>query len=112
MTPYEKMCRALTFDNALPGVTDAVSSNQATQRHTEGTTYRCFLPDLTGFIVLCCAGPNCQHHLHQASPTNACLTVSLRPRSSGLQVQGTATSPPSTAKLTFLVLFKFNTASL
>ena len=35
-------------------------SNQATLRHPEDTTYRCFLPDLTGFTAFRRAGPNYQ----------------------------------------------------
>ncbi len=36
---------------------------QAYPRHTEIFTYRCFLPDLTGFVSLNCAGPKHQHRL-------------------------------------------------
>jgi hypothetical protein len=93
---------------ALPSVTQVVSSNQATQRHTEFPTYRCFLPDLTGFIGLCCAGPGCQHHLPEASLTNACLKIGIRPCYSGLQVEGTATSPPSTANQNALLRARSN----
>jgi len=32
--------------------------NQATLRHPERSTYRCFLTDLAGFIDICRAGPN------------------------------------------------------
>ncbi len=41
-------------------------------RHPHGTqdfsTYRCFLPDLTGFVGSCCAGPKRLHYLHRAAP--------------------------------------------
>src|SRR6266566_3460523 len=33
--------------------------NQATLRHPERSTYRCFLTDLAGFIDVCRAGPDC-----------------------------------------------------
>jgi len=38
------------------------SSGQATLRHMEWPTYRCFLPDLTGFAGFHCAGPDRQRH--------------------------------------------------
>jgi len=47
----------------FPKRTGLADSDQATPRHTKGLTYRCFLPDLAGFISLCCARPNPQHHL-------------------------------------------------
>ena len=31
-------------------------------------TYRCFLPDLTGFIAFCRTGPDLQHHSTEAVP--------------------------------------------
>ena len=37
-------------------------SSQAPQRHTRGPTYRCFPPDLAGFVSPCCVGPSSQHH--------------------------------------------------
>ena len=89
----------LTFDNILPSVTQVVSSSQATPRHTRVSAYRCFLPDLTGFTDSCCVGPNCQHHLLGSSLTNTSLIVSIQPCCSGLQVEGTANSPPSTTNL-------------
>ena len=38
-----------------------VGSGQEALRHPELSIYRCFLPDLTGFIALCRAGPGLQH---------------------------------------------------
>ena len=80
-------------------VTHIVNSNQATLRHTKVTAYRCFLPDLAGFTGLRCARPNRHRHLHGADPTKAKPRTGIRPCCSGLQVQGTATSPSSTAKV-------------
>src|SRR5437660_11409057 len=36
----------------------AALRNQATLRHPERSTYRCFLTDLAGFIDICRAGPD------------------------------------------------------
>jgi hypothetical protein len=46
-----------------------------------------------------CAGPRCQHHLLKADLTAMGPRKGIQPRYSGLRVQGTATSPPSTAML-------------
>jgi hypothetical protein len=43
-------------------------------------------------------GPGLQHHLPGANPENARPGAGIKPRYSGLRVQGTATSPSSTAK--------------
>src|SRR3990172_698587 len=42
------------------GLTALTSSGPVTLRHTGLTTYRCFLPDLTGFIALRRVGPGPQ----------------------------------------------------
>jgi len=84
---------------ASPGVTRAVSSDRAPSRHTDAFAYRCFLPDLTGFTKVRCARPDRQRHLLGADPTETKPRAGIRPRCSGLRVQGTATSPSSTATL-------------
>ncbi len=71
-------------------------SSQATLRRPGVATYRCFLPDLTGFIGSRRAGPNFQHHLAAAVLESADPRGGIRPRCSGLRVQGTASSPSST----------------
>ena len=43
------------------------------------TTYRCFLSDLTGFIVLRRIGPNLQHHLAQVVPPDKGLKQEFNP---------------------------------
>ncbi len=88
--------RAPGFVNSIPSVTHAVSSSQAYLRHTKIFTYRCFLPDLTRFMSFRCVGPNCQHHLHEADLTIKESGPGIQSCYSGLQVQGTATSPSST----------------
>lgn len=80
-------------------VTQAVSSAQATLRHTKESAYCCFLPDLTGFTGFRCAEPGRQHHLQGADLTETKPQEGIRSRYSGLRVQGTATSPLSTANL-------------
>ena len=59
--------------------------------------YRCFLPDLTGFIALRRVGPGPQPTPAQPVPYTD-LEAGIQPRYSGLRVQGTAGSPPSTTK--------------
>jgi hypothetical protein len=53
--------------SSLCSVLMPASSNQAPLRHTENTTYRCFLPDLTEFIAPCCVEPSHQHRLARAT---------------------------------------------
>lgn len=76
-----------------------VNSNQATLRHIDGLVYRCFLPDLTGFTSIYCARPNYQHYLTNADPTKCVLKLSINPATADCRLQGTATSPSSTAYL-------------
>jgi len=82
-----------------PGVTLTVSSNQAPLRHMETFIYRCFLPDLTGFIKLHCVRPNRQHHLSRPDPKRNNPQHGIDPAIAGCRLQGTATTPSSTAKL-------------
>ena len=67
-------------------------------RHTADSTYRCFLPDLTGFAGLRCAGPGLHRHLLPLASARARPRVGIQPCYSGLQEKGTATSPPSTTE--------------
>ena len=48
----------------IPGA----GSHQVLLRHPEFTIYRCFLPDLTGFIAFCRAGPSVHHRWTEDSP--------------------------------------------
>ncbi len=41
-------------------LTNAPGSSQVLPRHPKAIAYRCFLPDLTGFTDLRCAGPDSQ----------------------------------------------------
>ena len=74
----------------------AASSDRATLRHPERTIYRCFLPDLTGFMGLCRAGPESSTPLARGRLGSDGPGEGIQPRCSGLRVQGTASSPPST----------------
>ena len=81
------------------GVSNGSDSSQVVPRRPKITAYRCFLPNLTGFTALRRAGPNSQH---QKPPTEAAGTGpqgGIQPRYSGLRVQGTAISPPSTTSI-------------
>jgi len=51
---------AVDLDVGLPPL---VNSGQASLRRPKMSTYRCFLPDLTGFAALRRAGPNLQRHV-------------------------------------------------
>ena len=80
----------------LPSDIEVVNSNQAYLRHPKRLAYRCFLPDLTDFTILCCIGPNFHRHLLQSVLEKIRPLAGIRPCCSGLQVQGTANSPSST----------------
>jgi len=53
----------------LPAFSSEGDSSQEPLRHPESATYRCFLPDLTGFIALCCTGPSLQRHQPRPVPS-------------------------------------------
>jgi hypothetical protein len=64
---------------------------------TNRIIYRCFLPDLTGFITVCCVPSNPDLRTRDLySRYNP--QKEIRPRIGGFRVQGTASSPLSTAK--------------
>ena len=74
----------------LPGVTQAVSSDQAA-RGTAGTCLPLLPSDLTGFHKLTPHGPDLQHHLLGSDPRSRSRR-GIDLLCSGLQVQNTATS--------------------
>ncbi len=61
--------------------------------------YRCFLPDLTGFTSSHCAGPNLHRRLCRPAPRRDGRMKGINPAVADCGLQGTATSPFSTAKL-------------
>jgi hypothetical protein len=52
--------RAPGVDQPQLALTHASGSSQVVPRHPKAIAYRCFLPDLTGFTDLRCAGPDSQ----------------------------------------------------
>src|ERR1017187_6693932 len=63
----------------------------------EHQAYRCCLPTLAGFAGNHCIGPDLRRRPAVCSPTSP-PRRGIRPSYSGLLVQGTANSPPSTTK--------------
>ncbi len=76
-----------------------VNSNQVNPRHTKMITYRCFLPDLTGFMSFRCVGPNSQRHFYRPDFTRYSLGEEFNPAVADCRLQGTASSPSSTESL-------------
>jgi hypothetical protein len=68
-------------------------------RHPRGTAYRCFLPDLTGFTDPGCVGPDRQRRSARSRPNATPPRWGIRPRCSGLRVQGTANAPSSATEV-------------
>jgi len=60
--------------------TYTASSFRATLRHTEHSTYGCFLPDLTRFMGFCCEDSKCQHRLYKANLTSIIPLKGIQPR--------------------------------
>ena len=77
------------------GLAPSACSGPVTLRHPNTTTYRCFLPDLTGFIGFRRADQAFNATQRHQSP-EAKTSNGIQPRYSGLRVQGTASSPSST----------------
>ncbi len=74
-----------------------VSSSQATLWHIRTSVYGCLLPHLTRFTTSYCIRLNFQYHLYIYNQYPENPRKSDRSCLSGLQVQGTASSPSSTA---------------
>ena len=83
-----KMNHAPSFVISSLYVTSAVSSDQIDPRHTKGTAYRCFLPDLTRFTGFHCVGPSLQHHLQKSDYKLLIPKLGIQSCCSGLQVTG------------------------
>jgi hypothetical protein len=79
-----------------PRLTTASGSSQVVPRHPQGVAYRCFLPDLTGFTDLRCAGPDSRRRRTVMVNERFEPRPGIQLRCSGLRIQGTASSPPST----------------
>jgi hypothetical protein len=74
-------------------------SSQEPLRHMRRFAYRCFLPDLTGFTSSHCAGPNLHRRPYRPAPKMDGRMKGINPAIADCGLQGTATSPFSTAKL-------------
>ena len=88
--------RAPGVDRRPPHTRSASGSSQVAPRHPRAIAYRCFLPDLTGFTGLRCVGPDSQRRSPLVGGGGRRPRPGVQPRCSGLRVQGTASSPPST----------------
>jgi len=82
-----------------PDGVGVAGSGQDYLRHMRRFAYRCFLPDLTGFTRSHCAGPNPQRCLRRPDPKKERPRTGFNPAIADCGLQGTATSPFSTAKL-------------
>ena len=74
-------------------------SGQVLPRHTGGSPYRCSLPGLAGFDDSRCVGPNPQRRPVRLNSTRGSLERGFNPALADCGLQGTATSPSSTATL-------------
>lgn len=63
----------------LPAESKTVNSNQAPSRHPKSPTYRCFLPDLAGFMGICRVRPNLQRHFSRPIPKGKYLVSEFNP---------------------------------
>ena len=90
------------FRHDSPGRIRRNDSGQALPRHPQLLAYRCFLSDLAGFTRLRRVGPNHQRRRRGQRPVGTGLSRGIPPRCSGLRVQGTASSPSSTASLSMV----------
>jgi len=78
------------------GLPPTANSGPVYLRRPRLTAYRCSLPGLTVFAASRPAGPGHQRHLSETVPAAPRPRAGIRPRYSGLRVQGTAGSPSST----------------
>src|SRR5262249_9016574 len=73
-------------------------SGQVLPRHTGGAPYRCSLPGLAGFDASRCVGPNPQRRPVRLIRHERPSKREFNPAVADCGLQGTATSPSSTAK--------------
>ena len=96
MRPLKKKTVHPSSTGTVQAAHDRYGSSPAHPRHTNLPAYRCFLPDLAGFTGVRCVGPSLLHRMVAPALRDG-ASDEHRPRYSGLRVQGTATSPSSTA---------------
>ena len=91
--------RAPSIEPSVPRAPSVTGSGQVLPRHTGGAPYRCTLPGLAGFDASRCVGPNPQRRpvrfIRHEQPSRR----EFNPAVADCGLQGTATSPSSTANL-------------
>src|SRR5262245_18438267 len=93
----QKDDRAPSIEPSVPRAPHETGSGQVLPRHTGGAPYRCSLPGLAGFDASRCVGPNLQRHPVRFIRHEAVLERGFNTAIADCGLQGTATSPSSTA---------------
>jgi hypothetical protein len=87
------------IDITFQEVSRQVAPSRLIRGTRDFTAYCCSRQGLTGFTAVRCTGPAFQRPLPFPYLTILCLRPGIKPCCSGLQVQGTASSPSGTANL-------------
>src|SRR6185369_3422444 len=90
--------RAPSIEPSAPRSPSVTCSGQVLPRHTRGAPYRCSLPGLAGFDASRCVGPNLQRRPVRLIQHKRPSRREFNPAIADCGLQGTATSPSSTAK--------------
>ena len=90
--------RAPSIEPSAPRSPSVTCSGQVLPRHTGGAPYRCSLPGLAGFDASRCVGPNLQRRPVRLIRHERPSRREFNPAIADCGLQGTATSPSSTAK--------------
>ena len=90
--------RAPSIEPSAPRSPSVTCSGQVLPRHTGGAPYRCSLPGLAGFDASRCVGPNLQRRPVRLIQHKRPSRREFNPAIADCGLQGTATSPSSTAK--------------
>src|SRR5678815_3754605 len=91
--------RAPSIEPSAPRSPSVTCSGQVLPRHTGGAPYRCSLPGLAGFDASRCVGPNLQRRPVRLIQHKRPSKREFNPAIADCGLQGTATSPSSTANL-------------
>ena len=89
--------RAPSIEPSAPRSPSVTCSGQVLPRHTGGAPYRCSLPGLAGFDASRCVGPNPQRRPVRLIRHERPSKREFNPAIADCGLQGTATSPSSTA---------------
>ena len=89
--------RAPSIEPSAPRSPSVTCSGQVLPRHTGGAPYRCSLPGLAGFDASRCVGPNLQRRPVRLIQHRRPSKREFNPAIADCGLQGTATSPSSTA---------------